>query len=73
MHNSAAVICIDYICSFFLSGVVYLFARAFLVWKEKKYLDACLKIGELTWKKGLLLKGPGTKVFNKQSKFAENA
>ncbi len=41
------------------SGVVYLFAKAFLRWKDDKYLQACLKCGELAWQKGLLKKGPG--------------
>ncbi len=45
-------------CAFF-PGVVYLFARAYLVWKDPRYLDACLRCGELTWQKGLLRKGPG--------------
>ena len=43
----------------FFSGIVYLFARAFLYWKDDKYLDACLRCGEVTWQKGLLKKGPG--------------
>lgn len=40
-------------------GAVYLFAKAYLVFKEQKYLDACLLAGELVWSKGLLRKGPG--------------
>ncbi|MRC56949.1 hypothetical protein GH877_30300, partial [Bacillus thuringiensis] len=40
-------------------GVVYLFARAFQLWKEPKYLSACQRCGELTWQWGLLRKGPG--------------
>ena len=40
-------------------GVVYLFAKAFLVWKDEKYLQAILRCGDLIWKKGLLKKGPG--------------
>ncbi|XP_033741341.1 lanC-like protein 3 [Pecten maximus] len=40
-------------------GVVYLFARAYKVWGEEKYLHACVRCGELTWEKGLLRKGPG--------------
>ncbi|XP_062608845.1 lanC-like protein 3 isoform X1 [Saccostrea cucullata] len=40
-------------------GVVYLFARAFKVWGDQRYLDACLRCGEVTWTKGLLKKGPG--------------
>lgn len=40
-------------------GVVYVFAKAYLVFKEQKYLDACYKCAELVWNKGLLVKGPG--------------
>lgn len=40
-------------------GVVYLMAAAYLKWKDERYLESCLKCGELTWKKGLLKKGPG--------------
>ena len=42
-----------------ITGVVYLFARAFHLWKDPKYLSACLLCGELTWAWGLLKKGPG--------------
>ncbi|XP_060589848.1 lanC-like protein 3 [Ruditapes philippinarum] len=40
-------------------GVVYMLARAYKVWNDNKYLEACLRCGELTWRKGLLKKGPG--------------
>lgn len=40
-------------------GAVYLFAKAYLVFKDCKYLDACLLCGDLVWDKGLLRKGPG--------------
>ncbi|XP_069125647.1 lanC-like protein 3 [Argopecten irradians] len=40
-------------------GVVYLFARAYKVWGDEKYLHACARCAELTWEKGLLKKGPG--------------
>lgn len=40
-------------------GVVYLMAKAYLYWKEDKYLRSCLKCGHLVWIKGLLKKGPG--------------
>lgn len=40
-------------------GIFYLFAKAYLVYRDEKYLQACLKCGELIWKKGLLRKGPG--------------
>lgn len=40
-------------------GTVYLLARAYMVFQDKKYLEACIKCGEVTWLKGLLKKGPG--------------
>ncbi|CAI9736988.1 3 [Octopus vulgaris] len=40
-------------------GIIYVFARAYQVWKDEKYLQACIRCGELTWKAGLLKKGPG--------------
>jgi len=44
---------------FILAGVIYLFARAYKVWGDAKYLEACIRYGELTWQRGLLKKGPG--------------
>lgn len=46
-------------CDYITLGVVYLFGRAYKVWGDQKYLDACLRCGETTWTKGLLKKGPG--------------
>jgi len=40
-------------------GVIYVLAKAFLVWKDEKYLSAAMRCGELIWKRGLLRKGPG--------------
>lgn len=40
-------------------GTIYLMAKAYIVFKEEKYLEACIKAGEVVWQKGLLLKGPG--------------
>jgi len=40
-------------------GVVYLLAKAYLTWKDGKYLQAARRCAELTWQKGLLRKGPG--------------
>ncbi|ODN01842.1 LanC-like protein 3 [Orchesella cincta] len=40
-------------------GAIYLFAKANKVYGEQKYLDACLKCGDLMWNRGLLRKGPG--------------
>jgi len=40
-------------------GVVWLMAKAYLIWREEKYLDSCLRCGDCIWKKGLLRKGPG--------------
>ena len=44
------------------AGVVYMLAKAYLVFKDEKYLHACLKCGDITWQKGLLRKGPGESV-----------
>ncbi|CAG7723925.1 unnamed protein product [Allacma fusca] len=40
-------------------GAIYLFAKAYLHFGNPKYLDACIKCGEVVWTKGLLRKGPG--------------
>lgn len=40
-------------------GTIYLMAKAYLVYKEQMYYDACIKAGEVVWRKGLLRKGPG--------------
>ena len=40
-------------------GVVYTMAAAYLRWKDPRYLDSCLRCGELVWNRGLLKKGPG--------------
>lgn len=40
-------------------GAIYLFAKAYLVFKENKYLEACTLAADLIWRKGLLKKGPG--------------
>lgn len=40
-------------------GIVFLMAKAYIIFKDPKYLDSCLKCGDLVWRKGLLTKGPG--------------
>jgi len=40
-------------------GTVYLLARAFLVWRDEKYMAALRKAADLCWERGLLRKGPG--------------
>ncbi|ESO94854.1 hypothetical protein LOTGIDRAFT_215378 [Lottia gigantea] len=40
-------------------GVVYMFAQAYKVYADEKYLKACQRCAELVWQKGLLRKGPG--------------
>lgn len=40
-------------------GVIYVLAKAYLLFNDPRYLEACVKCGELVWKKGLLTKGPG--------------
>lgn len=40
-------------------GAVYLLAKAYLIFKEDKYLKALRTSADLVWKKGFLRKGPG--------------
>lgn len=40
-------------------GIIYLMAKAYKIFGDQKYLDSCLKCGDLVWEKGLLKKGPG--------------
>jgi lantibiotic modifying enzyme len=40
-------------------GIIYLMAKAFMVYQQEKYYNACVKAGEVVWQKGLLTKGPG--------------
>lgn len=40
-------------------GMFYVIARAYLVFREEKYLTSCKKMADLIWTKGLLKKGPG--------------
>ena len=40
-------------------GTVYLLARAYLVWRDEKYLQSLRRAAEVCWRKGLLKKGPG--------------
>ena len=40
-------------------GIIYCIAKAYLFWKDQKYLNSCIKCGELVWQKGLIRKGPG--------------
>ena len=44
---------------YFISGAVYVFAKAYQLWQDQSYLDACHACSEVTWSKGLLKKGPG--------------
>ena len=39
--------------------MVYLFAKAYQVFQDPKYLQVAESCGEQTWHKGLLKKGPG--------------
>lgn len=41
------------------AGVIYLMAKAYLLFGDQKYLESCLRSGDLIWKRGLLHKGPG--------------
>lgn len=40
-------------------GAIYLLAKAYLHFREERYLHACIRASDLIWRKGLLLKGPG--------------
>lgn len=40
-------------------GMIYLMAKAYLLWHEPKYLKSCKDMSDLIWIKGLLKKGPG--------------
>lgn len=40
-------------------GMFFLMAKAFLKFGDDKYLESCIKCGDLIWKYGLLKKGPG--------------
>lgn len=40
-------------------GAVYFLLRAYQIYNDQKYLDACKKAADLIWKKGLLRKGAG--------------
>ena len=40
-------------------GCIYLFAKAYLIWRDERYLQACEKCTNLIWIRGLLKKGPG--------------
>jgi len=40
-------------------GLIYLMAKAYKIFSDQKYLNSCLKCGDLVWVKGLLKKGPG--------------
>lgn len=41
------------------SGVVQLLGKAYLTWKDERYLNACRRCSDLIWQRGLLRKGPG--------------
>lgn len=40
-------------------GVIFMLAKAYLQWKDPRYLEACVKCADLIWHRGLLVKGPG--------------
>jgi len=45
-------------------GAIYMLAKAFLHYKDVKYLEACKRCGDVVWSKGLLRKGPGNRLAN---------
>ncbi|KAG4075003.1 hypothetical protein HA402_014582 [Bradysia odoriphaga] len=40
-------------------GAIYLLIKAYLVFREEKYLNSCRRAADLIWHYGLLRKGPG--------------
>ncbi|XP_065283219.1 lanC-like protein 3 isoform X1 [Dermacentor albipictus] len=40
-------------------GVMQLMAKAYLTWQDPRYLESCLRSGQMIWERGLLRKGPG--------------
>lgn len=40
-------------------GAIHFLLRAYEMFKDEKYLDACKIVADLIWEKGLLRKGPG--------------
>lgn len=44
---------------FYFPGAVLVYARAFVLWKDPRYLLACRQCADVIWKRGLLKKGPG--------------
>lgn len=40
-------------------GAIYFLLKAYKIFKDVKYLDACKKAADLIWEKGLLKKGSG--------------
>ncbi|XP_053678998.1 lanC-like protein 3 homolog [Anopheles nili] len=41
------------------AGAIYVFAKAYLVFKSETYLQTCRKCADAIWHQGLLRKGPG--------------
>ncbi|KAL3176501.1 hypothetical protein MRX96_010296 [Rhipicephalus microplus] len=39
-------------------GVMQLMAKAYLTWQDPRYLESCLRSGQVIWERGLLRKGP---------------
>ncbi|KAJ8717700.1 hypothetical protein PYW07_005630 [Mythimna separata] len=40
-------------------GTIYTMAKAYLVYRDQRYIDAMVKASDLVWERGLLRKGPG--------------
>ncbi|VDM30438.1 unnamed protein product [Hydatigera taeniaeformis] len=47
------------------AGVVYVYARAYVLWKDDKYLREVARCADVTWHKGLLKKGPARALLNR--------
>lgn len=40
-------------------GAIYLLIKAYIIFKDDRYLNACTRAADLIWERGLLKKGPG--------------
>ncbi|XP_050101197.1 lanC-like protein 3 homolog [Anopheles aquasalis] len=41
------------------AGIIYLLAKAYLIFKDERYLEGCRSCANSIWQRGLLRKGPG--------------
>ncbi|KAA3681201.1 uncharacterized protein DEA37_0007844 [Paragonimus westermani] len=41
------------------TGAILAYARAYILWKDERYLTECYRCADVVWQRGLLKKGPG--------------